>query len=389
MTALSGGVNRAGSNQTLALVGLLGRDREPVRNYSHGMRQRLGLAQALLPKPELIILDEPATGLDPEGMAEVRDLLVHLNREEGMTVFLSSHLLHEVEQICTDVGVVMKGNLVARGKVRDLLATTETVVTVRVHDVPATIGALDSFGGASEVEGLPDGVRLRCGEAALPDLNAHLVSLGIRVSAMIPERMSLEDLYLRLVKGTMAQVTRERTLVDAKASVEHLRLTYSLKGRCRTCENRRGDYWSRRGCWPSVQRRLLNRVEVEAGVAAADAAARCPSMGAVQVIGDNGLTLAIKPNGGPQQQAQTIMVKSDANTKLWEVVDTDVATLKVGDAISLTGQPLKVEASAVQAGGNLQQLAADAMGMGAGAAGGAAGGVAPAERPADPGRGQM
>jgi len=201
LTALSGGVDRARIDETLALVGLLGRDREPVRNYSHGMRQRLGLAQALLPKPELIILDEPATGLDPEGMAEVRDLLVHLNREEGMTVFLSSHLLHEVEQICTDVGVVMKGNLVARGKVRDLLATTETVVTVRVHDIPATMEALDSFGCASEVEGLPDGVRLRCGEAALPDLNAHLVSRGIRVSAMIPERMSLEDLYLRLVKG--------------------------------------------------------------------------------------------------------------------------------------------------------------------------------------------
>ena len=96
LAAMSGGETCPRIDETLDLVGLLGRDREPVRNYSHGMKQRLGLAQALLPRPELIIIDEPATGLDPEGMAEVRDLLVQLNREQGMTVFLSSHLLHEV-----------------------------------------------------------------------------------------------------------------------------------------------------------------------------------------------------------------------------------------------------------------------------------------------------
>ena len=202
LSALSGGETRQRIDETLDLVGLLGRDREPVRNYSHGMRQRLGLAQALLPQPELIILDEPATGLDPEGMAEVRDLLVRLNRERGMTVFLSSHLLHEVEQICSDVAVIMKGELVARGKVSDLLADTETVVTLRVADIPATLDALDGINYVSEVEATPDAISLRCEEEALPDLNAFLVGRGIRVSALVPERMSLEDLYLRLVQKT-------------------------------------------------------------------------------------------------------------------------------------------------------------------------------------------
>ena len=202
LAALSGGETRQRIDETLDLVGLLGRDREPVRNYSHGMKQRLGLAQALLPRPELIVLDEPATGLDPEGMAEVRDLLLQLNRERGMTVFLSSHLLHEVEQICSDVGVIMEGNLVARGKVCDLLADSETVVTLRVGDIPAALSALDELTYVSEVEATPQAISLRCDEAALPDLNDFLVGRGIRVSALVPERMSLEELYLRLVQGT-------------------------------------------------------------------------------------------------------------------------------------------------------------------------------------------
>jgi ABC-2 type transport system ATP-binding protein len=204
LAALSGGETRERIDETLDLVGLLGREREPVRNYSHGMRQRLGLAQALLPRPELIILDEPATGLDPEGMTEVRDLLVRLNREHGMTVFLSSHLLHEVEQICSDVGVIMKGTLVARGKVRDLLADSETLVTLRVGDIPAALGVLGGLAYVSEVEATPEAVSLRCDEAALPDLNAALVGRGIRVSALVPERMSLEELYLRLVQDRQA-----------------------------------------------------------------------------------------------------------------------------------------------------------------------------------------
>src|SRR5439155_2829368 len=109
LAAMSGGAEQQRIEMALEIVGLSKRARDPVRVYSHGMRQRLGIAQALLPNPELIILDEPTDGLDPQGLAEVRDLVRRLRNERGLTVILSSHLLHEVEQICNRVAIIDGG----------------------------------------------------------------------------------------------------------------------------------------------------------------------------------------------------------------------------------------------------------------------------------------
>src|SRR5437763_10506953 len=122
LAAMSGGAERQRIEMVLEIVGLRQRARDPVRVYSHGMRQRLGIAQALLPNPEFIILDEPTDGLDPQGLCEVRTLVRRLRDELGLTVMLSSHLLHEVEQTCNRVAIIDEGRVLYQGSVEDLIA---------------------------------------------------------------------------------------------------------------------------------------------------------------------------------------------------------------------------------------------------------------------------
>ncbi len=185
-------------DEALDTVGLLGRANDKVKSYSQGMRQRLGIALAILGKPELILLDEPTNGLDPQGMKEVRDLIVNLSQDRNLTVFLSSHLLHEVEQICTRIAVVNKGRVVESGRVSDLLRQSE-VYDVRAHPSDAAAEAIGGLEWAS-IEATLDGmfsVKLTSGTPA--ELNKCLVEKGISVSALIPRKASLEELYLRLM----------------------------------------------------------------------------------------------------------------------------------------------------------------------------------------------
>jgi ABC-type multidrug transport system ATPase subunit len=175
-------------DEALEQVGLAGIDRRPVRAYSLGMRQRLGLAAALLRKPELLILDEPTNGLDPRGIREIRDLLTGLN-EAGTTVFLSSHLLSEVEQLCTRVGVVDRGRLVLQDDIMNLRAPTGHVL-VRSPDAARIVSILDG----QVVE--RDGEQLVVRHADPAALNTLLVGEGVRVSALSEQRRSLEEVVL-------------------------------------------------------------------------------------------------------------------------------------------------------------------------------------------------
>src|SRR6185436_1083506 len=120
-SGLTGHVAPHRYREVLRWVNLSGRENDKVRVYSHGMRQRLGLAQALLPRPELLILDEPTDGLDPQGIREIRQLLLDLAHQHGLTIFLSSHLLHEVERICNRIAIIEEGRLLYQGTVRSLL----------------------------------------------------------------------------------------------------------------------------------------------------------------------------------------------------------------------------------------------------------------------------
>lgn len=186
-------------DETLDIVGLLSRANDKVKSYSQGMRQRLGIALAILGKPDLVLMDEPTNGLDPLGMKDVRDLIARLSSEMNLTVFLSSHLLHEVEQVCTRIAVVNMGRVIESGKVSDLLRQSESY-DVHAHPTDAASEAIARLQWAS-VEASLDGmlnVTLTGGSAA--ELNKALVEQGIAVSALIPRKPSLEELYLRLMQ---------------------------------------------------------------------------------------------------------------------------------------------------------------------------------------------
>jgi ABC-type multidrug transport system ATPase subunit len=192
--------------EALERVGLAGVDNRAVKKYSLGMRQRLGLAAALLREPRLLVLDEPTNGLDPQGIREIRDLLAELNKA-GTTVFLSSHQLSEVEQLCTRVGIVDRGRLVLQDDLDTLRAPTGRVM-VRTPDADRAAALLD---GRLEQR---DGDRLLVAGADPADLNARLVAAGLRVIEIGPERRSLEALMLAVTGSGSDRIDRVRTARD-------------------------------------------------------------------------------------------------------------------------------------------------------------------------------
>ena len=191
-----------GIDGALRAVGLAQAANKKVKAYSQGMRQRLGIALALLGQPDVLVLDEPTNGLDPQGMREIRTLLRRL-ADDGTTVFVSSHLLAEVEAMCDRVGVLAHGRLVAEGSPSEL-RTEGDAVRVEVDDREAARVALHRLSGIS-AEGVGDGagplrVRLADGLVAA-DVNEALVRAGVRVGSLVPERATLEDVFLSLVEG--------------------------------------------------------------------------------------------------------------------------------------------------------------------------------------------
>ena len=180
-------------DDALEQVGLAGVGRRPVKAYSLGMRQRLGLAAALMRRPRLLILDEPGNGLDPRGIRDLRELIIGLN-EAGVTVLASSHLLAEVEQLCTRVGVLDAGRLVLQDDLAVLRAPTGRIL-VETPDADRVAAMLDG-----QVEHR-DGQRLLVRYSDAAALNARLVGAGLRVSAIGPHQRSLEEMVLS-VTGT-------------------------------------------------------------------------------------------------------------------------------------------------------------------------------------------
>jgi ABC-type multidrug transport system ATPase subunit len=180
--------------EALDRVGLGGIDNRPVKKYSLGMRQRLGLAAALLRSPRLLILDEPTNGLDPRGIHEIRTLLAELNAA-GTTVFLSSHQLAEVEQLCTRVGVIDRGHLVLQDDLAALRGPTGRVV---VHSADADRVAAVLGSRIAE----RDGDRLVVADADPAGVNAQLTAAGLRITEIWPERRSLEELVLSVTTGS-------------------------------------------------------------------------------------------------------------------------------------------------------------------------------------------
>jgi ABC-2 type transport system ATP-binding protein len=180
-------------------VGLTGRERSPVRTYSHGMRARLALAQALLPEPELLILDEPGDGLDPEGLHELRQTILRLHRELGLTILLSSHLLNEVQQLCSRIAVLRQGRKVFEGPIAEARRSA-CWFRLGTRDFPAAAAALQAAGliASSASERL---IELAAGTS--PDAIVRcLVALGLPVFEIARYEQTLEEFYLALMRNT-------------------------------------------------------------------------------------------------------------------------------------------------------------------------------------------
>ena len=185
--------------QALRGVNLSGRENDKVRVYSHGMRQRIGLAQALLPKPELLILDEPTDGLDPQGIREIRQLLVDLARQHGLTIFLSSHLLHEVERICNRIAIIDQGRLLYQGTVQSLLEP-DLQFKVRTDRIDQAFQFLSESLKLPVLRNGSDHLYLKIPEADIAQVNQSLVGQGFQVFEISRHASSLEDIYFRLTR---------------------------------------------------------------------------------------------------------------------------------------------------------------------------------------------
>ncbi|HMU44651.1 MAG TPA: ABC transporter ATP-binding protein [Ignavibacteriaceae bacterium] len=186
--------------EVLELVGLSTRFKSKVKTFSHGMKQRLGLAQSLLHDPDLIILDEPTTGLDPQGMKEIRDLIITLSKDAKKTIFLSSHILYEVELVANRMVIINKGSAVVEGEVETLLQQANLKVTMQVTDIEKAKHLLSDSRWSSKVNSFTDNkIIFALDPDEISKVNRYFIENGVDVSSIVPMR-SLEEYFLELTE---------------------------------------------------------------------------------------------------------------------------------------------------------------------------------------------
>lgn len=197
--AIAGGLPETRITAVLELVELAERARDKFRAYSQGMRQRLGIAAALLHEPQLVILDEPTNGLDPAGQHEIRALIRRL-AESGHTIFLSSHVLHEVEQICDRVAILKQGRIIAQGQVAELLHRGRGVIVRVVGDPTPAITLLRGVEWINGVEATEDGLLVNAPAERAAEINALLATNSILVAEIRAHETHLEDFFLEITR---------------------------------------------------------------------------------------------------------------------------------------------------------------------------------------------
>jgi ABC-type multidrug transport system ATPase subunit len=192
--------NRKEIYSMLEFVGLNGRERDKVAGFSHGMKQRLGIAQTLLHNPDLIVLDEPTTGLDPQGIIDIRNLILRLKTEQNKTVILSSHQLSEIEIIANRLVIINKGKSLIEGEVSQLLNAEELIVRLEVDSIEKAQEVLTaSFPRVAVLLSERSALELSINREQVPALNAALVEHGVAVYAL-ESRKKLEDYFIKTVQ---------------------------------------------------------------------------------------------------------------------------------------------------------------------------------------------
>jgi len=193
-------ISRSRIMETLELVGLDKRFKSKVKTFSHGMKQRLGLAQALLHDPDLIILDEPTTGLDPQGMKEIRELIIYLSKEKGKTIFLSTHILSEIELVANRMIIIDKGTTKVEGLVKDLLDSNKSKVTFKVDNQELTKNLISTSAWAKKLDSITEyDFIFLLDNNEISELIKYLIDSGIKINAVVPAR-SLEDYFLKITE---------------------------------------------------------------------------------------------------------------------------------------------------------------------------------------------
>jgi len=185
----------------LDMVGLASRANDKVKTFSQGMKQRLGIGIALIHDPKLIVLDEPTNGLDPQGIADIRNLILHLSRERNKTIVISSHLLSEIEQVATRVLIIDKGKKLVEGNADELFDPSQTIIELNTFDNNKSLAILQSGGWNRKLQASRDGlIIMKIDRKELPSLHKYLVDNGIELLSLQP-RHSLEDYFLQVTSG--------------------------------------------------------------------------------------------------------------------------------------------------------------------------------------------
>lgn len=188
-------------NEILEYVGLKSRAKDIVKTYSLGMKQRLGIALALINEPTIVFLDEPTNGLDPQGIIEIRELITRLAEEQGITFFVTTHNLHEVEQVCNKVGILKMGRLIAQDYVTNLLYKDKEVINVYTDKTDQALKLLQNTQYVSSQEAVPYGFRIKLDKGFSGELNKLMVENNIKVDYIIPENQTLEQFFIELTGG--------------------------------------------------------------------------------------------------------------------------------------------------------------------------------------------
>jgi ABC-2 type transport system ATP-binding protein len=200
LASYDGGEARGRIDAALDTVDLAPRAKDRVGGYSHGMRQRLGIAASLLRDPKLLLLDEPATGLDPAGMRDMRRLIRRL-ADQGMTVLLSSHLMNEVEEVCNRVAIVRTGKVVYEGEIAALKRGAGAGYRLSTTDDARALAVCRAQPGIEDVRENPDGISFTADEQAAAELSQALVEAGALIRVLAPQTHSLEDLFFSLTEA--------------------------------------------------------------------------------------------------------------------------------------------------------------------------------------------
>jgi ABC-2 type transport system ATP-binding protein len=199
LAAFDGGGARDRIGPALDTVELADRAGDRVGGYSHGMQQRLGIAASLLREPRLLLLDEPATGLDPAGMRDMRRLIRRL-ADEGMTVLLSSHLMPEVEELCNRVAIVRSGSIVYEGAIAELKRTAGSTYHLRTTDDERALAVCQAQPGITDARMEAGSVAFGADEQAVAELSVALVEAGALIRSLVPQTATLEDLFFKLTE---------------------------------------------------------------------------------------------------------------------------------------------------------------------------------------------